>query len=90
MLVQQLGKYTNVQGEFNLNTGEVLEYPIIAKFNNMKLEIKGKRYIELTGSIHKYHYGYNYNDFSHNELIEAINLLYHLRVKTAINILIFD
>lgn len=61
------------KGNHYLNTGEILEYPLIGKWNVWEFEIKSRTWLEMRGSLHKFwNNGTNENDFFFTNLFSAI------------------
>ena len=59
-------------GRFNHTTGEVLDSEVTTSLSCLKLRIKGS-YIELSGSLHKFHEGgFNYSDFDYEKLFTTV------------------
>lgn len=73
-------KKINWKGEFNIQTGEIIEYPIIGTHHNIRF-INWKHLIELRGSLYKLRNIAFYNDFSnsdqfyHSEIVRIVEYL---------------
>lgn len=67
-----------ITGEYDLITGEIKKYPLIAVHGELTVKIKSKEFIELQGSIHKLHNHINnicrcnHNDFTLNNLLTTV------------------
>ena len=67
------------KGDYNRTTGELYSFPLVAKYNNLKFEIKSPNFIRLSGSIHKFwNNGYNVDDYNMNDVIETIEHLWQV------------
>lgn len=66
----------DITGEYDHNTGEIKEYPLEAILQGLKIAFKSEKYIELSGSLHKYFEGgKNYRDFTFSDLLQVIIFL---------------
>lgn len=61
---------------FNKSTSEILEFPLIAKWENWDIKVFSHSFLEIRGSFHKFwNNGTNENDFCFNKAQETINYL---------------
>lgn len=70
----------NIKSTYNIITGERNDYPKIGKIHNIEVRVTPQNAIVI-GSIHKYYNiitgvgNHNYNDFSYNQFVFAVNHL---------------
>ncbi len=64
----------DLKSEVSNKTGEVITSRKIANFRNLKFTVINDQHCYISGSLHKYwHDGINYDSFSINEIVNAIN-----------------
>src|SRR4051812_31536654 len=62
------------KGYYELNTGQIIIYPICCKHGHFTFELKSPTWLQITGSLHKFwNKGTNENDFSFQDAVPAID-----------------
>ena len=69
----QNNKYLDFEGRFDEKTGVVNLDIKEAFYKELKFQIKKLKYLNMSGSIHKYWKGNNHSDFSYSELCMCID-----------------
>jgi hypothetical protein len=61
------------RGDYDPVTGEAFQYPIRGKYGAWKFFVGSDKFLEITGSLHKYWHGHNGGDFTKSQLQKAID-----------------
>ncbi len=65
----------DVKGKVDLETFEVKKYPIIAKYENLVINIYSENFIQFSGSLHKFfEKGTNENRFNYRDFFKCCNI----------------